>query len=122
MRVTPDGAGRQSTRYAQPITLKWTRMQTNKLLLDETRKNEAEIVKIKRDAIKEGVVPDLNTEDPAIIAKADLAVTESDSVDPVVAGNVLSYTLVVTNTGPALATGILLTDTLPLNVTFHHAA
>ena len=32
--VTPDGAGRQSTRYAQPITLKWTRMQTNKLLLE----------------------------------------------------------------------------------------
>ena len=32
--VTPDGAGRQSTRYAQPITLKWTRTQTNKLLLE----------------------------------------------------------------------------------------
>jgi hypothetical protein len=32
--VTPDGAGRQSTRYAQPITLKWTRTQTNKLLID----------------------------------------------------------------------------------------
>ena len=32
--VTPDGAGRQSTRYAQPITLKWSRTHTNKLLLE----------------------------------------------------------------------------------------
>jgi hypothetical protein len=32
--VTPDGAGRQVTRYAQPITLKWTRPQTNTLLFE----------------------------------------------------------------------------------------
>ena len=32
--VTPDGAGRQVTRYAQPITLKWTRTQTSRLLLE----------------------------------------------------------------------------------------
>jgi hypothetical protein len=32
--VTPDGAGSQHTRYAQPITLKWTRPQTNKLLFE----------------------------------------------------------------------------------------
>ena len=32
--VTPDGAGRQVTRYAQPITLKWTRPHTNKLLFE----------------------------------------------------------------------------------------
>ena len=28
--VTPDGAGRQVTNYAQPITLKWTRTQTSR--------------------------------------------------------------------------------------------
>jgi hypothetical protein len=32
--VTPDAAGSQKTRYGQPITLKWTRAQTNKLLLE----------------------------------------------------------------------------------------
>ena len=32
--VTPDGAGRQVTKYAQPITLKWTRTQTSRLLLE----------------------------------------------------------------------------------------
>ena len=32
--VTPDGAGRQVTKYAQPITLRWTRTQTSRLLLE----------------------------------------------------------------------------------------
>ena len=32
--ITPDAAGRQTTRYAQPITFKWSRPQTNKLLFE----------------------------------------------------------------------------------------
>jgi hypothetical protein len=32
--VTPDAAGSQKTRYGQPWTLKWTRAQTNRLLLE----------------------------------------------------------------------------------------
>lgn len=32
--VTPDGTGSQHTRYAQPITLKWTRPHTNKILFE----------------------------------------------------------------------------------------
>lgn len=49
---------------------------------------------------------------------ADLAVTKSDSPDPVGIGNNLTYTVTVTNNGPATATGVTLTDTLPANVTF----
>ncbi|HEY7169616.1 MAG TPA: TonB-dependent receptor [Vicinamibacterales bacterium] len=32
--TTPDAAGSQRTRYAQPMTFKWTRTQTNKLLFE----------------------------------------------------------------------------------------
>jgi hypothetical protein len=32
--TTPDAAGSQRTRYGQPLTAKWTRTQTNKLLLE----------------------------------------------------------------------------------------
>ena len=32
--VTPDAAGSQRTRYGQPMTLKWTRTETNKLLFE----------------------------------------------------------------------------------------
>ena len=49
---------------------------------------------------------------------ADLAVTKSDSPDPVLAGDDLKYTMTVANSGPSTSTGVLLTDILPVGVTF----
>jgi uncharacterized repeat protein (TIGR01451 family) len=51
-------------------------------------------------------------------AAADLAVTKSDSPDPVHVGQVLTYTVRVTNNGPQTATGVSLTDNLPKNAGF----
>ncbi|HEY3129262.1 MAG TPA: hypothetical protein VGL91_07375 [Acidobacteriota bacterium] len=48
---------------------------------------------------------------------ADLSISKSDSPDPVTVGNNLTYTIVVSN-GPAAATGVVVTDTLPASVTF----
>jgi uncharacterized repeat protein (TIGR01451 family) len=50
--------------------------------------------------------------------KPDLAVTKSDSPDPVQAGNNLTYTVTVKNNGPGNATGVTMTDTLPADVSF----
>jgi uncharacterized repeat protein (TIGR01451 family) len=52
---------------------------------------------------------------------ADLALTKSDAPDPVLAGEQLTYTLTVSNSGPRSATGVQLTDTLPASVTFDSA-
>jgi uncharacterized repeat protein (TIGR01451 family) len=49
---------------------------------------------------------------------ADLAVTKSDSPDPVIVGNNVTYTVTVVNNGPSNATGVTVTDTLPTNGTF----
>ena len=49
---------------------------------------------------------------------ADLAITKTDSPDPVVAGGLLTYTINVTNNGPADATEVVVTDTLPAGTTF----
>jgi uncharacterized repeat protein (TIGR01451 family) len=49
---------------------------------------------------------------------ADLALTKSDSPDPVASAGVLTYTVVVTNNGPALASNVVMTDPLPAGTTF----
>ena len=52
----------------------------------------------------------------------DLSVTKTDSPDPVAVGQELTYTLTTTNNGPGDATGVMLTDSLPANVTFQSAS
>ena len=51
---------------------------------------------------------------------ADLAITMTDSPDPVKVGTIygLTYTVTVTNSGPNLAGDVVVTDTLPANVTY----
>ena len=50
--------------------------------------------------------------------QAYLAVIMTDDIDPIESEQLLTYTLIVTNNGPDLATAVRLTDTLPLDVTF----
>lgn len=49
---------------------------------------------------------------------ADLAISKTDSPDPVTVGSNLTYTITVTNNGPGAATGVTVTDPLPKTVTF----
>lgn len=51
-----------------------------------------------------------------IVASADLSLTKVDDMDPIDAGQTLTYTITVTNNGPSLASGIVVTDTLPAGV------
>ena len=52
------------------------------------------------------------------VGEADLAITKTDSPDPVIAGNDLTYTVTVTNNGPDAATSVTVTDNLPAETTF----
>jgi len=61
-----------------------------------------------------GTANDTLTVNPA----ADLAIYKTDSSDPVLAGNVLTYTVLVFNNGPSTALDVVVTDTLPSGVTF----
>ena len=54
-------------------------------------------------------------------ASADVSVSKTASPNPGVAGAALTYRLVVTNNGPASATNVNLTDTLPSGVSFGSA-
>jgi uncharacterized repeat protein (TIGR01451 family) len=49
---------------------------------------------------------------------ADLKITKTDSPDPVAIGNDITYTIVLTNNGPASASNPQFTDVLPAQTTF----
>jgi uncharacterized repeat protein (TIGR01451 family) len=49
---------------------------------------------------------------------ADLSITKTDSPDPVIAGQLLTYTIVVTNNGPSTAEDVVVTDDLPAQTTY----
>ncbi|MEZ4868799.1 MAG: SdrD B-like domain-containing protein [Caldilineaceae bacterium] len=51
-------------------------------------------------------------EDVTVTTVAALLVTKSDSTDPIVAGTTLTYTIMVTNSGPSDAQDVVITDTL----------
>src|SRR5580704_17086876 len=55
-------------------------------------------------------------------ADADMAITKTGSPNPVLQGSTLTYTLGVTNHGPASATLVTVTDTLPSQVSFVSAS
>ena len=57
------------------------------------------------------IVTNTTTVNP--VSGADLAVTITDNPDPVIRGGLLTYTVTVTNHGPAAATGVQLDNPLP---------
>ncbi len=49
---------------------------------------------------------------------SDLSITMSGTPNPVYAGSNLTYTIDATNSGPSTDPSVVITDTLPANVTF----
>lgn len=59
-----------------------------------------------------------NATSTLVNTSADLAITKTDSPDPVTAGSNLTYTITITNNGPSDAQNIVVSDTLPAALTF----
>ncbi len=57
-----------------------------------------------------------------VTGTADLVITKSDNLDPVIAGENLIYTINVENLGPDDASGVVVSDTLPAEVSFVSAS
>jgi len=75
-------------------------------------------------ATASNIVPSLTTNSASatvVVANAnsaDMAITKTGTPNPVTEGSPLIYTLVVTNNGPASATNVTVTDTLPSVLTY----
>jgi uncharacterized repeat protein (TIGR01451 family) len=69
-------------------------------------------------------IPDNNSDDARTTFRrqADLQIAKKDSADPVLVGTSFNYGITVTNTGPSLATGVVVSDPLPLGLTFDAGA
>lgn len=65
-------------------------------------------------------IDDSNNSDSEVVdlPSSDLSITKTDSTDPVIAGNQMTYVLTVTNDGPEPAESVVITDQLPAAVTF----
>src|SRR5262249_4816862 len=59
-----------------------------------------------------------DTETTTLVPQADISVTLSDSPDPVIAGQDLTYTITVVSAGPSDAQNLTLADVIPGNTTF----
>ena len=80
---------------------------------------------ITNSATVTAATPDPNSEDntasvvtTVVAPTADLGLGLADAPDPVLTGNSLTYTIIVTNLGPATATGVTVVDNLSTNVVF----
>jgi uncharacterized repeat protein (TIGR01451 family) len=82
------------------------------------------IVNDARVASRDDTLTDNNYSetDTRVSPVADLALSMTDVPDPVTAGDLLTYSLVVANRGPSTATAVRITDTLPTEVNFVTAA
>ena len=79
----------------------------------EVRGNEIEITLANNEA----------TEPTLVTPRIDLAITKTDSRDPVSSGSTFSYTLNIVNNGPSDATGVVVKDNLPVTgVTYQNAS
>jgi uncharacterized repeat protein (TIGR01451 family) len=66
---------------------------------------------------------DADTEPTTVLpAPFDLSIAKTDSADPVLPGDAFTYTIAVTNAGPADAPSVTLTDTVPSPLTVSGAA
>ncbi len=90
----------------------------NATVLPDTRSALSNVASVTSASTDPDTANNTVTESTAIDASVDLQVTKTDSIDPVVAGNQLTYTVVVTNNGPSTANNVTVTDTLPTGVTF----
>ncbi len=60
--------------------------------------------------------------DPTTLVGADLAVTKSVTPSSPSPGSVITYTITLSNQGPSQATSVVLTDTLPGEISFENAS
>jgi len=111
---------------AQPTTCSFDTMMPDDVqvmtvevtVLPDTRGILHNDARVSSEVFDDNNANDLVTADTTVIAEADLSVVKSDFPDPVLAGEMLTYDVTITNDGPSSALDVMLTDYLPEWVSF----
>ena len=77
--------------------------------------NEAQVTSDTADPANANNLMSVNT---TVSASANLGVTKTAAPEPVIAGNLLTYTITVTNAGPSTAQNVVISDHLTAGTTF----
>jgi Tol biopolymer transport system component len=86
------------------------------------RTNATNLAAADIDSASDVYAKELADAPPSPADRADLAITQTDSPDPVLAGQRLAYDLRVGNDGPATATGVVALEELDVGVRLESAA
>ncbi|MBX3052028.1 MAG: DUF11 domain-containing protein [Caldilineaceae bacterium] len=62
--------------------------------------------------------PDVSSNAPVTVSAPDLTLTKTNNLTSLLPGQTTVYSLTVTNVGNSIATGVVLTDTVPVSTTF----
>lgn len=76
----------------------------------------ADLTKVVSDTPDPDIGNNESTDVILVTAVADLSLSKSDNVDPVVAGESLTYTVGVSNAGPSAAENVVISDFVPAGV------
>ena len=98
----------------------WVQVQTDDRLADGSTVNNTAYVSSDTTETDDtnNSEPEDTTVNQPVLGPTDLEIAKSGDPVAVIAGETLTYTLVVTNNGPAQATNVLVVDALPDGVTF----
>ena len=104
-------AGRAAARYTSTVI---TVLVTPSVAAEGVITNVAQVASQELDPWTANTTATVTT---TVKPLADLALHKADAPDPVGIGELLTYTLTLTNYGPSEAQGVILTDDLPSDVT-----
>lgn len=112
------GSTREYTVSVGPLLAGYTETLTLSVTLSDTVPPSVAFITNTVEVADDGLAGADDNDVDAVTAARDLSIGKSDGVSTVAPGDTLTYTITITNAGHETATGVLVTDTLPVSTSY----